>query len=339
MRKFNAENERIKRLYLNYSKEALGLDQKSLDKVLAALVKFEESTNYKSFKKFHVEQAGKFKTYLSKTKSATGKPLSMTTTDATLRLVKCFFQWLAGQPGFKKVLSYSDVQYFNNNRNDARAAHAQRPVHFPSLQAAFHAFQAMPARNAFEHRDKAVFAFLMLTGARDGAVASLKLKHINLVDGNVFQDGREVKTKNRKTFTTTFYPVNRAYLDCFTSWVHFLRDEKFFGPEDALFPKPERRLEGGKFVYDTLSRENYSNAQKINQIVRTAFANVQMHTYTPHSFRKTLGLLMNDLELTLEQQKAWSQNMGHENFTTTVSSYLPVSEQRQAQLIAEMKVG
>jgi len=101
--------------------------------------------------------------------------------------------------------------------------------------------------------------------------------------------------------------------------LHFLRDEKFFGPEDALFPKPERRLEGGKFVYDKLSQESYSNAQKINQIVRTAFANVQMHTYTPHSFRKTLGLLMNDLELTLEQQKAWSQNMGHENFTTTVS--------------------
>ena len=336
MRKFNAENERIKRRYLIYLKEALGLDQKSLDKVLAALVKFEESTNYRSFKKFHIEQAGKFKFHLSKVKSATGKPLSITTTDATLRLVKGFFQWLAGQQGFKKVLSYSDVQYFNNNRNDARAAHAQRPVHFPSIQAAFHAFQAMPVRNVFEQRNKAVFAFLMLTGARDGAVASLKLKHINLVDGNVYQDGREVKTKNRKTFTTTFFPVDRAYLDCFTSWVSFLRQEKFFGPEDALFPKPARRLAGGKFVYDILSRENYSNAQKINHIVRTAFFNVQMHPYTPHSFRKTLGLLMNDLELTLEQQKAWSQNMGHENFTTTVSSYLPVSEQRQKEIIGAM---
>jgi len=102
MRKFNAENERIKRRYLIYLKEALGLDQKSLDKVLAALVKFEESTNYRSFKKFHIEQAGKFKIHLSKVKSATGKPLSITTTDATLRLVKGFFQWLAGQQGFKK---------------------------------------------------------------------------------------------------------------------------------------------------------------------------------------------------------------------------------------------
>ena len=338
MRKFNAENERIKRQYLTYLKDVFGLDVKSLDKVAAALVKFEESTNFKSFKKFHIEQAGKFKAYMSKVKSATGKPLSLTTRDATLRLVKGFFQWLAGQQGFKKVLSNSDFKYFNNNRNDARAARAQRPVQFPSIQAALHAFQAMPNRTPFEHRDKAVFAFLMLTGARDGAVASFKLKHINLVDGYVFQDGREVKTKNRKTFTTAFFPVDHAYLDCFTRWVNFLRDEKFYGPEDALFPKPERRLEGGKFVYDTLSRKNYANAQKINQIVRAAFANVQMHPYTPHSFRKTLGLLMNDLELTLEQQKAWSQNMGHENFTTTVSSYLPVSAQRQRELIKNICV-
>jgi len=337
MRKFNAENERIKRRYLIYLKEALGLDQKSIDKVAAALVKFEESTRYKCFKQFHIEQASKFKTHLSKAKGTSGKPLSLTTTDATLRLVKGFFQWLAGQQGFKKVLTYSDVQYFNNNRNDARAAHAQRPVQFPSIQAALHAFHAMPDRTALEHRDKAVFAFLMLTGARDGAVASFRLKHVNLIDGCVFQDGREVKTKNRKTFTTTFFPVDRSYLDCFTRWVKFLRNKKFFGPEDSLFPKPERRLVDGKFVYDTLSREQYSSSQKVNQIVRTAFANVQIHPYTPHSFRKTLGLLMNDLELTLEQQKAWSQNMGHENFTTTVSSYLPVSEQRQQEIISAMR--
>jgi len=337
MRKFNPENERIKRRYVIYLKDALGLDQKSIDKVAAALVKFEESTGFKSFKRFHIEQAGKFKSHLSKAKGTSGRPLSLTTTDATLRLVKGFFQWLAGQQGFKKVLSYSDVQYFNNNRNDARAAHAQRPVQFPSIQAALHAFQAMPSQTVLEQRNKAIFAFLMLTGARDGAVASFRLKHINLIDRNVFQDGREVKTKNRKTFTTTFFPVDPAYLDCFTRWVNFLRDEKLFGPEDALFPKPERRLEGGKFVFDTLSREQYSSAQKVNQIVRTAFTNVQMHPYTPHSIRKTLGLLMNNLELTLEQQKAWLQNMGHENFTTTVSSYLPVSELRQQDIINSLK--
>jgi integrase/recombinase XerC len=128
MRKYNAENERLKRRYEQYLREAKGQDEKSIDKVRAALVKFEGSSKFKAFKSFHIEQARQFKNALSHAKTAQDKPLSLTTTDATLRLVKGFFHWLAGQQGFKKVLSYSDVEYFNNNRNDARAAHAQRPV-------------------------------------------------------------------------------------------------------------------------------------------------------------------------------------------------------------------
>ncbi|WP_417270190.1 hypothetical protein [Celeribacter sp.] len=54
--------------------------------------------------------------------------------------------------------------------------------------------------------NKALFAFLMLTGARDGAVASLRLTKINLIDGCVHQGAREVKAKNAKTFTTYFLP-------------------------------------------------------------------------------------------------------------------------------------
>ena len=140
MRKYNAGNERLKRRYELYLREAKGQDEKSIDKVRAALVKFEECTKYKSFKAFHIEQARSFKDALSRAQNAYCKPLSLTTTDATLRLVKGFFHWFAGQQGFKKVVTYADVEYFNNNRNDARAAHAQRPVQFPTTQAACHAF-------------------------------------------------------------------------------------------------------------------------------------------------------------------------------------------------------
>lgn len=119
---------------------------------------------------------------------------------------------------------------------------------------------------------KALFAFLMLTGARDGAVASLRLKHINLFDGSVFQDARQVKTKNSKTFTTTFFQVGAAYLDCFENWVKYLRDEKLFGSEDALFPKPLREFKDGQFVFEKLSQENYSSPAKFISVIRHAFA-------------------------------------------------------------------
>ncbi len=338
MRKYNAENERLKRRYEQYLREAKGQDDKSIDKMRAALVRFEESTKYKPFKSFRVDQARQFKDALSRAKTARGKPLALTTIDATLRLVKGFFHWLAGQQGFKKVVTYSEVEYFNNNRNDARAAHAQRTVQYPSMKATYHAFQGMADRTDLERRNKAIFAFLVITGARIGAVSSLRLKHINLVDGYVYQDGREVRTKAGKTITTWFFPMHPDYLACFTKWVAYLRDEKMFGAEDALFPRPERRMVNGKFVFDTVSREIYANGSIVNEVFKAAFAQVQMHPYGAHSIRKTLVQEMNDRDLSLAEQKAWSQNLGHENFATTVSSYLPVSDQQQGTLIKGLVV-
>lgn len=237
MRKVVEENERMKRKYVFYLKEADGLDNKSTDKVLAAILKFEHSTGFKPFKRFHIGQAAKFKNYLSQAKNGRGQPLSHSTVDATLALVRKFFHWLAGQQGYKKVLTYADARYFNNNRKSARIAHTANDKEFPTPEAAKHAFQAMPDRDEFEKRDKALFAFFMLTGARVGAVASLRLKHIDLFHGRVFQDPREVNTKAAKYIDTTFQPVDPDYLDCFTAWVEYLRNEKYFSPADALFPK------------------------------------------------------------------------------------------------------
>jgi len=338
MRNYHPENERLKRRYIAFAKETKGQDHKSLDKIADSLVKFEESTRYKPFKTFHIEQARQFKTALERAKNPrTGHPLSLTTIDATLRMVKGFFQWLSQQQGFKKVLSFADAAYFNNNAKDARAAHSARQRPHPSPQAAYMAFQAMPEGTETAQRDKALFAFFMLTGARVKAAATLKLKHINLVDGTVFQDGCEVDTKNSKVFMTGFFPADTAYLACFTAWVNHLRDARLFGPEDALFPKPERQLINGKFSFNTVSRSHYTNANKLTQIIRLAFANVQLPQYTAHSFRNTLALLMSDLNLSMEQQKAWSQNLGHDNLQTTVSHYMKVSEQRQLELMGGLR--
>lgn len=60
----------------------------------------------------------------------------------------------------------------------------------------------MPESSEIQRSDKAMFAFVMITGAPVSVVASLRMKHINLVDGLVFQDGHEVKTNGSKTITT-----------------------------------------------------------------------------------------------------------------------------------------
>ncbi len=250
------------------------------------------------------------------------------------RLVKAFFHWLAGQPGYKSKISYADVDYFNNNAKNARVAHTRRNTPYPSMEQALHAFQAMADKTDIEKRNKALFAFFMLTAARDGAVVSLRLKHINLFDGHVFQDARDVKTKNSKTIDTWFYPVDQSYRDCFVAWVEYLRTEKLFGPEDALFPKPLMGMKNGRFAVVGLSRETYSSAATLVKVIRGEFAAVQLPEYTPHTFRKTLAMFGDRLGQSLELMKAWSMNMGHDNLATTISAYMPVSRERQKELIS-----
>ncbi len=238
MTRYVEANEWIKHDYANFLRNAKGQDDTSIEKARAAILRFEESTRFKPFKKFHRQQAADFKTYLDRHKNAkTGTPLDISTIDATLRQVKGFFHWLVSQAGFKRVLTYADVEYFNNTRKAGRVAHAQRDIPYPSLQQAAHTFQAMPFETEFDKRDKALFAFFMLTGARDGAVASLRLKHVNVELGHVFQDAQEVNTKDTKSIMCQFFPVVPAYRKCFDAYFAYLRGVKLFGSDDALFPK------------------------------------------------------------------------------------------------------
>ena len=84
--------------------------------------------------------------------------------------------------------------------------------------------------------NRTLVAFTLLTGARDSAIASMMLKHVDLVEGCAQQDAREVKTKFSKTFTTYFFPVGDGIQEIVADWVRFLREEKLWGNDDPLFP-------------------------------------------------------------------------------------------------------
>jgi integrase/recombinase XerD len=333
-RKFNEENERIKRQYLHFLREAKRCDTTTVDKVADAILRFERGNGYKPFKRFHIEQAVTFKRQLEADKnSRTGKPLSKSTIDGTLRAVKAFVHWLAGQQGYKSRITYADAEYFNLNAKDARIAHADRDAPHPTMEQCRHAFGLMPSASVIERRNKALFAFLMLTCARDGAIASLRLKHIDLAQSCVYQDARDVRTKGAKTFTTWFMPVDPVYLAAFTEWVIFLRSDKLFGNDDALFPKPEMGVKDGAFAVIGLAREPYANATAIREAVKSAFTSAGLPAFGPHSFRKTLVKHGDQICKTREQFKAWSQNIGHDSVVTSISAYCPVSNERQAELI------
>lgn len=339
MAKTNEANARIKREYFTYLREAQRRDERSVDAVAKAIARFEAADGNKDFKKFHRAQAVAFKKQLDRqTAARTGKPLSRATVNSTLAALRAFFIWLAMQPGYKTRITYADADYFNLPEKDVRIAKAVRHKPFPSIAQVHHVIATMPAGTAIELRNRALVAFALLTGARDGALASFRLKHVDLVQGRVDQDARDVRTKASKTFPTWFFPVGGDALPIVQEWCDYLRKELLWGDEDPLFPLTRNGLgEDGCFAPVGLRRGDcWQGAGPIRQIFRCAFEGAGLPYFNPHSLRDTLVQLGEQVCTTPEQFKAWSQNLGHEQVMTTLKSYGAVAPHRQAQLIRDI---
>jgi integrase len=335
MRTHNPQNERIKRAYFTYLAEAKGFSEPTLDGIAKAMNRFESYTKFRDFKAFHIEQAKGFKASLAEQMSARTKDrLSKATLYATLSALKRFFSWLAGQPGYKSRISYSDAEYFNLSAKDTRVAKAHRDERVPTLEQIRHLICMMPAATEIERRDRALIAFTILTGVRDGATGSLKLKHLDIDQGVVDQDAREVKTKFSKSFATWFFPVGDDIRQVVVDWVTYLRQEKLWSLDDPLFPATKIVVGDSRhFEASGLAHKHWSSAGPIRKIFKDSFAASRLPYFNPHSFRKTLALLGGQICKSPEQYKAWSQNLGHENVLTTFSSYGDVARHRQAEII------
>ena len=335
MKKHNAENERIKRRYFCYLKEANRYSEPTVDAVAKALARFETDTKFRDFKKFHSEQAIAFKRRLSEqTNQQSGKKLSKATVNSTLAHLKRFFHWLAGQPGYRSRLQYSDANYFNLSEKDVRVATTKREQSGPTLEQVKHVISMMSVGSSIEQRNRALIAFTLLTGARDSAIASMKLKHADIDNGCVIQDAREVRTKFSKTFTTFFFPVGDDIREIVSEWAAFLRSQLLWGDDDPLFPAT--RVATGvsrRFEAIGLERVHWKSAARIRAIFREAFASAGLPYFNPHSFRNTLVRLGQSICQTPEEFKAWSQNLGHEKVLTTFLSYGEVENNRQGEII------
>ncbi|SFR47912.1 tyrosine-type recombinase/integrase [Litoreibacter janthinus] len=339
MSKRAPDNLRITRKYLVRLQDARGLSEASVDKAAAAISAYTSFLEGKDLRAFHPERARAFKRRLaSQQNQHTGGKLSRSSINGTLREVKAFFLWLSDQPGYKSKITSSDTDYLSPDRKSENARRSSCWKPHPSPAQVRVLLHQMPTDTVLRRRDRALIAFLFLTGSREGAAITLRLAHVDLANACVHFDGKSVDTKFGKTFTTAFFPFGHDVERIVREWIAELKDDHLFSASDPLFPKtkvcqgPSRR-----FAATGICRVPWSSPSSAAKIFKAAFDDAGLPSFSPHRVRDTLAELASEHCRTPEDYKAWSQNMGHDDVLTTFRSYGSVATGRQIDLMAKFR--
>lgn len=338
MAKRNAHNTRIKRRYLDWLRQARGLSESSVDRAAASVDRWLDYLKGADLRRFHSDKAIAFKKGLEQETTASGAVLSDASRDGILRDLKAFFKWLADQAGYRSKIRYEHADWFTPDRRIARASHRGQWRPHPSPEQVRAAILNMPSETVFQRRDRALMAFLFLTGSREKAAMTVRLRHIDLANGCVQFDGKDVQTKFGKRFTTFFCPVGEDIEAIFSNWMTELNKDLLFGPDDPVFPRTEvKRSAQGLFEPAGLERSPWCAPGAVVRIFREAFVAAGLPSFTPHRIRNTLVDLASLHCRTPEDFKAWSQNIGHDDVLTTFRSYGTVAPGRQREIMARFR--
>ena len=238
MTKFNPKSERVKRSYVRFLKEADGKAEATIRGIEKSLLRYETCTGFADFGSFNADRAARLKKDICTIgRAGSEEPLSLSTIHSTLNDVKRFFKWLACQAGYKSKIRLTDIEFLNLADHDVRAAKAPRPRDYPTIEQVRHVIYAMPVISEIEMRDRALIACTLLTGMRDGALATVRTRDFDLDRKLVVQDPRHVRTKFRKRIDTFFLPLGDDLNHIVGDWVTYLRKVRLFGPNDPVFPR------------------------------------------------------------------------------------------------------
>jgi integrase len=335
MSKYNPINELVKKQYEEALLHGKYRDPKTVKAVWDSINRFEEFSGFTDFKTVNKDLVTSFKTSLEHEKNKKGELLSLSTIRSILNSLKEFFEWLAIHPQYIRKFDGRVVQYFRLSNNANRAARASREKTPPTLDELELTLTSMPYETDIEKRDRALFAFTIITGARDDALISLKRKDVDSVKKTVWQDPKHVRTKRRKGIFTRFVGQVMPFAEeIVIEWLQHLDKSMAVNPNEPLFPKTQmmNNCETMSFEAKGLSKEHWSTANPVRKIFKKAFLAVGLPYYNPHLFRNAISKwgLKN---LNQYEYKALSQNLGHEHSMTTYNSYSKLSESEQIEAI------
>lgn len=333
MSEYNPINERFKKQYEEALVHGAYRAKQTVNAVWKAMNLFEEFTGRMDFTTFNTEQAKGFKRWLETQKNQKGEPLSISTVRSTLANVREFFKWLAMHPQCIRKVDARAAMYLRLSNNDERASRATRDAPVPTMDEIRKTLEKMPFDTDVQKRDRAIIAFTALTAIRDDALVTMKIKNVDIEKREIWQNPRNVRTKNRKSIITYFMAFDPLWEEIFTDWYKYVTETLGFKADDALFPKQLVRNNPEKMAFEAagLSQEHWAGAQAVRDIFKEAFTCAGLPYYIPHSFRKTLVLWAME-NCNQYQFKAISQNIAHEHAMTTYNAYgkIAINDQRKA---------
>ncbi len=318
--------------YQVYLLEGKGRNEKTVDAILRHLWQFSELCGNVDFRCVGIDQILRYKAVLQ-TVDGNGEGLSASTIVHAFADVRGFFKWLRKQPTYTD-LAEELLDYFSPSKNLVQIANAPTDKAYPTHEDVVAVVEAMPTQTFLQRRNRALMSFAYLTGVRVAALITLRLKHVDPERRMVKQQAADrVATKNSKTMRTAWFPVGKNFERIVIDWLAEM-NSLGAGPETPLFPRGERHLFGpqsGQQDWEFLASDD-----AVVKIMAGAAAAVGVSRFTPHRLRDTIASMIDKWAVTLAEQKALSQNMGHANMRTTFERYGPVSEAQQHELIAKM---
>jgi len=334
MHDFNSSNERIKHRYFRVLKEARGQSETTIDQTARSILDFERSTGFASFEEFNEDMAANYKKDLRNHENQrTRQPLSPSSIRSHLLAVQKFFRWYLEHLPRGKKIEKDAIDFLNpSNVETALARTSIRTKTIPTPEQLEHLFDTLPSTTIGQRRDRAIIAFLALTACRVGALLHVRIKHLDLERQVLNLDAREIPTKFSKSFTTPFFPIGKRYHQELVSWVDELRRKQFFGSDDPLFPRLKVKVTKSQgFVSAGLTRDFMKSTGTVTKMVGTAFEASGLPKTSPHRFRDMIVELIGKANLSIDEAKAFSMALGHEDLSVTFTSYgVPTRDQQRA---------
>jgi integrase len=317
--------------YQTNLKQAHGLNDKTIDAALRHIRQFEEAMDNVDFSQVSRDKIIGYKDIL-RSKAEEEGSLSASTVVHSLGTLKAFFLWLSKQPSFSKM-PRDLPDYFTPPKRLVKIANAATEKYVPSADEIRALIAAAPINTVQQRRDQAMIAFLYLTGVRDGALITLRIKHVNVSRKIVFQDAKEVATKASKTMRTAWFPVGEDIETIIVDWLAELRG---LGAQDddPLFPRGFKKHWGElkEVRFDFLA-----SATPVRHMMKTAADSAGTQYFRPHAIRSTIARMIERWGATAEERKALSQNLGHEDYHTTLVYYGALDEDHQHAIVESIR--